>query len=68
MNPKLKNHIEVREMIEQEGFENLVVSKLLTIEGRLATVETSMTWFKFVARGGVLVIAGFFGLDMTGMI
>ena len=58
----------VSKMIEQEGFENLVVSKLLTIEGRLATVETSMVWFKYVARGSVIVIAGFFGLDMTGMI
>ena len=56
------------ELIEEQGFENLVVQKLLNIEGRISTLETSITWFKFIARGSVLVVFGFFGLDLTGVI
>ena len=48
--------------------EELIISKLISIENRITTIETSMTWFKFATRGGILVIAGIFGLDLTGVI
>lgn len=48
--------------------EELIISKLISIENRITTIETSMTWFKFIARGSVIVTFGFFGLDLTGII
>lgn len=48
--------------------EELIISKLISIEGRICTIETSMSWFKFVARGGVIAIAGFFGFNLVGVI
>ena len=48
--------------------DELVLSKLISIEHRITGIETSMKWFKFIARGSVLVTAGFFGLDLTGVI
>ena len=48
--------------------EELIISKLISIENRITTIETSMIWFKFIARGSVILIFGFFGLDLTGVI
>ena len=48
--------------------EDIVLNKLISIENRITNIETSVTWFKFIARGSVLVCAGFFGLDLTGVI
>lgn len=48
--------------------EELIISKLISIENRITTIETSMTWFKFIARGSVILLFGFFGLDATGVV
>ena len=64
----IKNLKTVMELIEEQGFENLVVKKLLDIENRVTTIESSVSWFKFIAKGGVVLIMGFFGLDVTGVI
>ena len=58
----------IGELIEEQGFENLVVQKLLDIENRVTVIESSVSWFKFIAKGGVVLIMGFFGLDVTGVI
>lgn len=48
--------------------EELIISKLISIENRITKIETSMTWFKYIARGSVIVVMGFFGFDMVGVI
>lgn len=48
--------------------EGMIISKLISIEGRISTIETSMSWFKFVARGGVISLFGFFGLNIAGVV
>ena len=59
---------DIQKMIEEQGFENLVVGKLLNIENRVSVMENSITWFKFIARGSVIVVLGFFGFDVAGVI
>lgn len=51
-----------------DAIEELIISKLISIENRITTIETSMTWFKFIARGSVIVITGFFGFNFVGVI
>ena len=48
--------------------EDLIISKLISIENRITTIETSVTWFKFVARGGIITIAGLLGFNLVGVI
>ena len=59
---------DIQKMIQEQGFENLVVTKLLNIEKRVSVMETSMSWFKYIARVSVIVVLGFFGFDMVGVI
>ena len=48
--------------------EELIIFKLISIENRVTNIETSMTWFKFIARSGIIAIFGFFGFNMVGVI
>ena len=48
--------------------EELIIAMLINIEGRMTVIETNMTWFKFVARGGIITIAGFLGINLVGLI
>ena len=48
--------------------EDLIISKLISIEKRITTIEEGMTWFKFVTRSGIIVIAGFLGINVVGVI
>lgn len=48
--------------------EELIISKLINIENRITKMETSMSWFVFVARGGIITIVGFFGVNIVGVI
>lgn len=45
-----------------------VFTLLLHIENRLTTIESSMKWFKGVSRLGVVVLFGFLGFNVEGMI
>ena len=48
--------------------EELIISKLISIENRITKMETSMSWFVFVARGGIITIAGFLGINLVGLV
>lgn len=48
--------------------EELIISKLISIENRITTIETTMRLFKHIARGSVIVVTGFFGFDLIGVI
>ena len=53
--------------IDKADYETLVISKLINIENRVTKMESSITWFKYIARGSAIVVFGFFGMDMTGV-
>lgn len=48
--------------------EELIISKLISIENRITKMETSMSWFIFIARGGIITIAGFLGVNLVGLV
>ena len=48
--------------------EELIISKLINIENRITKMETSMSWFVFIARGGVITISGFLGINLVGLV
>ena len=48
--------------------EELIISKLISIENRITKMETSMSWFVFIARGGIITIAGFLGVNLVGLV
>lgn len=48
--------------------EKLIISKLISIENRITKMETSMSWFVFIARGGIITIAGFLGVNLVGLV
>ena len=54
--------------VEPISFEDLVMAKLIGIEGRLSIIETHFTWIKTVTKISVIAIAGFFGINLTGVI
>ena len=54
--------------IETLSFEDLVMAKLIGIEGRLSVIETHYTWIKAVTKIGAIAIAGFLGINVTGVI
>lgn len=58
---------ESEESAEEEPSET-VFTLLLSIENRLTTIENSMKWFKSISRVAVVIVFGFFGLDMGGIV
>ena len=61
------NPVQVKEVKTLTG-EELIISKLISIENRITKMETSMSWFVFVARGGIITIAGFLGINLVGLV
>lgn len=59
---------ELAEKLKTLTGEEFIIAMLINIEGRMTTIETNMTWFKFVARGGIITIAGFLGINLVGLI
>lgn len=56
------------EKLETLTGEDFIIAVLINIEGRMTVIETNMTWFKYAARGGIITIAGFLGINLVGLI